>query len=75
MSSKTNLATFHIVLPAHLHGPELSERIKKAVREEAGRAGAVSTGDASVTGSIPHDDRTVEHTVRVRLYFGGPAFG
>ncbi|MBE7194350.1 MAG: hypothetical protein INR66_17940 [Gordonia polyisoprenivorans] len=75
MSSKTNLATFHIVLPEHLHGPELSERIKKAVREEAGRAGAVSTGDVSVTGSIPHDDRTVEHTVRVRLYFGGPAFG
>lgn len=67
MCGETNEATFHIALPAHLHGPELSERIKKAVCEEACRAGAVSTGEISVTGSLPHDGRTVEHTVRVQL--------
>lgn len=72
VGAKSNEVIFRFPLPAHLHGPELSEQISKAVLDRARDAGAVSIGDVNVSGSLPVGDGTCQYSVRVRLYFGGP---
>lgn len=74
VGAKSNEATFRFNLPAHLRGPELSAQMNKAVIDRARDAGAISIGDVYVSGSLPVGDGTCQYSVRVRLYFGGPAF-
>lgn len=74
VGAKSNEAIFRFTLPAQLNGPELSEQINEAVLRRARDAGAVSIGDVYVSGTIPIGDGACQYSVRVRLYFGGPAF-
>lgn len=67
-----NEEIFLVELRTDLRGPELSDAIRRAVLQQAGDAGAVSIGDMFVTGSILLDEDTIQHSVRVRLFFGGP---